>query len=255
MTSASCTSLGMRVEFFDTRNRTALHRAIDRAGHQCGDAGTFGEQARVVPAVTQLLLGRAGRALHEQRRVAADRGGEVFAEPRLGGAGHTEQQQRTIGGQRGDCDLDEPTATDVLRRDHGAVGQLAAEHVGHDRPRRQLPARRALAIVDGGQRSQLVRELLLGVRPQDAGVGRACSYGLQFSEHVVTKVGQVGEREREADRRRRRIDLRECLGDRGQTRRRDACEQVDQHGAMRGSELSGGQSHRPSARATSAARR
>ena len=39
----------------------------------------LGEQPRVVPAVADRLLAGAGRALHDQRRVAADRRGEVLA--------------------------------------------------------------------------------------------------------------------------------------------------------------------------------
>ena len=68
-------------------------------------------------------------------------------QPRLRGAGHAEQQQRAVGGERRDRELDEPPAADVLRRDRGAV-RLAAEHVGGHGPR----ARAATAAAAAGRR-------------------------------------------------------------------------------------------------------
>ena len=175
VTSASCTSRRHAGELLDPHDRAALHRPVDRAGHQRGGARAFGEQPGVVPAVAQRLLGRAGGALHQQRGVAADRGGEVLAHPGLGRAGHAEQQQRPVGGERGDGDLDQPPLADVLGRDDGAVGQRAAEQVGDDRPRRQPPARRPFTVVERCQRREFVRVLVLGVGTQHVGGGCRCS--------------------------------------------------------------------------------
>ena len=114
--SASCTSLGIRVS---SSMRTIEPRSIARNtgdGHERRVARTLGEQAGVVPAVAHRLLRRAGGALHEQRRVAADRRREVLADPRLRRAGQAEQQQRPVGGERGDRDLHQPARPDVLRR-------------------------------------------------------------------------------------------------------------------------------------------
>ena len=116
------------------------HGAHDRAGHQGVAAGAVGEQLRVVPAVADGLLGRARRALHQQRRVAADGGREVLGHPRLRGAGHAEQQQGAVRGERGHGDLDDAARPDVLRRDHRAVRQRAAEQVRRHGPGREPPA-------------------------------------------------------------------------------------------------------------------
>ena len=123
VTSASCTSRRHAGELLDAHDRAGAHRPVHGARHQRGLARALGEQAGVVPAVAQRLLGGAGGALHEQRRVAADGRGEVLADPRLGRARHAEQQQGPVGGQRGDGDLDQPPLADVLRRDRGAVGR------------------------------------------------------------------------------------------------------------------------------------
>ena len=121
--SASCTSDGMRVSSSIRAMRALLHRPHHRAGHERVAGRAVGEQAGVVPAVADRLLGRARRALHEQGRVAGDGGGEVLADPGLGRAGHAEEQERPVGGEGGDGDLDEPALADVLRRDLGAVGE------------------------------------------------------------------------------------------------------------------------------------
>ena len=108
-------------QLLDPRGHALRHRPHDRAGHERVAAGAVGEQPGVVPAVADRLLGRAGRALHEQRRVAADGRGQVLGHPGLGGAGHAEQQQRAVGGEGGDGDLDDAARADVLGCDHGAV--------------------------------------------------------------------------------------------------------------------------------------
>ena len=117
VTSASCTSDGHPGELLDAHQPAGAHRPVDRARHERRLGRALGQQPGVVPAVAERLLGRAGGALHEQRRVAADRRGEVLADPRLGRARHAEQQQRAVGGERGDGDLDQPALADVLRRD------------------------------------------------------------------------------------------------------------------------------------------
>ena len=151
-------------QLLDACDRPGAHRPVHRARHQRRLARALGQQSRVVPAVAQRLLGGAGGALHEQRRIPADRGREVLAHPGLGGAGDAEQQQRAVGGEGGNGDLHQPPPADVLGDDHRAVGERAAQQVGDDRPRRQPPARRPLAIVGGGQCRQFVRMLDLGVR-------------------------------------------------------------------------------------------
>ena len=193
-------------QLLDAHQAAGAHRPVHRARHERRLARALGEQAGVVPAVAQRLLGRAGGALHEQRRVAADRRREVLADPRLGRAGDAEQQQGAVGGQRGDGDLHQPALPDVLRGDRRAVGQHAAEQVGDDRPRRQLPARWARPVVGGGQRGQLVGVRLLGVRAQDR-ADRRSSASISASSsssmcgagrgEVGERVAQPGERERE----------------------------------------------------------
>ncbi len=151
-------------QLLDAGDRPARIARYTGLGTSAASLGPSASSRRVVPAVAQRLLGGAGGALHEQRRIAADRGREVLAHPGLGGAGHAEQQQRAVGGEGGDGDLHQPPPADVLGDDHRAVGERAAQQVGDDRPRRQAPARRPLAIVGGGQCRQFVRMLDLGVR-------------------------------------------------------------------------------------------
>jgi hypothetical protein len=87
----------------------------------------------------------------------------VLAQPTLGRARHAEQQQRPVGRQRGDGDLDQSPAADVLRRDDEAVVEGAAQDVRGDRPGRQPPVGRPLARVDAGQFVQLLGVLVLGM--------------------------------------------------------------------------------------------
>ena len=70
---ASCTSAGIRVSS-STRTMAPVSIArITGLGTSACAAGPVGEQPGVVPAVAQRLLRRARRALHHQRRRAADR--------------------------------------------------------------------------------------------------------------------------------------------------------------------------------------
>ncbi len=138
------------------------HGAEDRTRYQCVPRRPVGQQTRVVPAVPDRLLWRAGCALHQQRGVAGDGGAEMLGDPGLGGAGDAEQQQRPVGGQGRYRHLDEPARADVLGRDGVAV----AEQVGHDGLRRHPPARRARAVVVGGEPGQLRRVEGLGMRAQ-----------------------------------------------------------------------------------------
>lgn len=114
--------------------------------------------------------GVAGRALHEQRRVSADGRGQVLGHPCLRRAGHAEQEQCPVGGERGDGDLDDAARAHILRCDHCAIRQGATEQVHRDGPRRHPPAGRARAVVLRGQRSEFGGERVLGVRPQRLGV-------------------------------------------------------------------------------------
>ena len=115
--SASCTSAGMRVSSSMRAMRAGLHGPHHRARHQRRAASGPRRAAGRSSSRSAATPRRARGALHQQRRGAADRRGEVLAHPGLGGAGHAEQQQRPVGGQRGDGDLDEPPRADVLRRD------------------------------------------------------------------------------------------------------------------------------------------
>ncbi len=104
-------------QLLDPGDRAVGHRPEHRAGHERVAAGAVGEQARVVPAVADRLLGRAGGALDEQGGVAADRRGQMLGDPGLGRAGHAEQEQRPVGGEGGHSHLHQPPRADVLRRD------------------------------------------------------------------------------------------------------------------------------------------
>ena len=175
--SASCTSAGMRVSSSTRAIEPVGHGPHDRARHHRVAARSIGEQLGVVPAVADRLLAGARGALHQQRRVAADGRGQVLADPRLGGAGHAEQQQRPVGRERGDGDLDDPAGAEVLRRDLGAVGERAAEQVGGDGPRREPPLRRPGAVVGAFERRELVGVLVLRVGTQHVGRGGSAAVG------------------------------------------------------------------------------
>jgi hypothetical protein len=136
-------------QLLHARNPPFAHPAHDRAGHERVERRPLGEELRVVPTVAHRLLGRARGALHEKRRVAADRCGEMLRDPRLGSARHAEQEERAIRGKRGDCDLDHAPLADVFRRNLHAA-RIATHQVGRDGPRRELPVwRLRLVIVTG----------------------------------------------------------------------------------------------------------
>ena len=161
-------------ELLDAHQRTGLHRPVDRARHECRLGRALGDQAGVVPSVAQRLFGRAGRPLHQQRRIAADRCRQVLADPRLGRARDAEQQQGAIGGQGGDGDLDQSPPADVLGRDDRAVAQLPAHQVGDHGPRREPPAGWAFAGVEPRQCLELACVLDLGMRPQHVALRIGC---------------------------------------------------------------------------------
>ena len=176
MISASCTSDGMRVSSSIADELAAVHPGHDRAGHERGARRPFGEQPRVVPAVADRLLAGAGRALDEQRRVAADRGGEVLRQPALGRARHAEQQQRAVGRERRDGDLDEPAVADVLGRDRRSRRRACRRAGSRRPPTARAASRRAAAGRRGARAPRARRRWLLGVLAQD-GAGLA-SVGL-----------------------------------------------------------------------------
>ena len=64
----------------------------------------------------------------------------------------------------------------------------------------------------------------------------------------MTKVSEIGERERMTDRWRGRVNAVECLRYRWQRCRGDPRDQIDEHRSMRSAELSGGESFRQFAR-------
>ena len=112
-------------DLLDAHDASVLHRPVHRARDQRRLARAVLQQAGVVPAVAQRLLGRAGGALDEQGRVAADGRGEVLADPRLGRARHAEQEQAAVGGERRHRHLDEATRSDVLGGDDASVDEGA----------------------------------------------------------------------------------------------------------------------------------
>ena len=105
--SASWTSAAQRVISSKRANLPSLHRAQDRRGHERARRRPLGEEQRVVPGVLDLLLGGAGRALDDEREVAADGRRQVLGQPALRRAGLADEHQRAIRGERGDGDLHE----------------------------------------------------------------------------------------------------------------------------------------------------
>ena len=170
--SVSCTSAGMRVSSSTRAVMPSRHGAHHRAGHQRLAARAVGQQLGVVPAVADRLLGGAGGALHQQGGVAADGRRQMLGHPGLGRAGHAEQQQRAVGGERGDGDLDDPARADVLRGDDRAV-RRACRRAGRWRP----PRARAASASGRGRSSAAARafssaaKAVLGVRPQRLAAG------------------------------------------------------------------------------------
>ncbi len=118
-----------------------------------------------------MLFGGAGGALDDLGGVGVDRGGEVLGEPGLGGAGLADQEQRAVGDEGGDRDLDEALVADVFRRDlHVADG--AAGDVGEDGAGGHLPAGGLVVLVGGGEGVDLAGEEDLGGGAEDvAAVG------------------------------------------------------------------------------------
>lgn len=164
-------------ELLDAGGHAVGHGAHDGAGYEGFAAGAVGEEPGVVPAVADGFLGGACGALDEEGRVSADGRGEVFGHPGLGGAGDAEQEQRAVGGEGGDGDLDDAARSDVLGRDDRAVIEGAAEQVGGDGPRGELPAGRAGPVVGGRQGFQFVREGVFGVRSQRLGARAVLGHG------------------------------------------------------------------------------
>ena len=100
--SASCTSLVERVSSSNRPITPLLHRRHDRRGDHRLPGLALGDDHGHVPRVLDVVLGGAGGALHDQRRVAADRRGQQLGQPALAGAGVADQQQAAVGGQRDD---------------------------------------------------------------------------------------------------------------------------------------------------------
>ena len=81
----------------------------------------------------------AGSALHDEGGIAADGGGDVFAHPAFGGSGQAVEEEGAVGGKRGDGDFHQAAVADVFGFDGEAVFQGAADEVGDDGLRRELP--------------------------------------------------------------------------------------------------------------------
>ena len=143
--SVSCTSEPMRVSSSSRSRRAVLHGAEERRRHQRLARRPLGEQQRIVPAVADLRLVGAGRALDELLRIAGDGGRQVLRHPGLRGSRHAEQQERAIGRKRRDRRLHQPAVADILWRDLFAAFQPAAHQIGDHGLRRHLPARTAAA--------------------------------------------------------------------------------------------------------------
>jgi hypothetical protein len=111
-----------------------------------------------------VILGGARGALHDQRRVAADRGGEQLGQPALAGAGVADQQQPAVGGEGDDGALDEAAVAEPLLRDLPveAVGTLRAEDEQAHHLGAEPPGERPGPVVDRLQPVQLVGVLDLG---------------------------------------------------------------------------------------------
>ena len=87
----------------------------------------------------------------------------MFRHPGLGGAGHTQQQQGAVGGQRGDGDFHQPAVTDVFGGDGETAVQGTAQQIHRYRSRRQMPVGRPRVPVGLGQYVQFLGELLFRV--------------------------------------------------------------------------------------------
>src|SRR5215218_6198800 len=142
------------------------HGVHHRALHQGFLRRALGQEPRVVPTVADGGLIRTRGALYQERGIARDRGRQVLANPRLGRAWYAVEQQRPVGGQRGNGHLHQTPVAHVLGQDDKPVGQLSAHEVRLDGPRREFPVRRSLAVVGPGELGQLLGVLLLGVPAQ-----------------------------------------------------------------------------------------
>ena len=115
--SASCTSAGIRVISSIRTTCPARIAVITGDATSAASRRAFGDQPRVVPAVPDRVLGGPGRALHEQRRVAADRGREMLRQPGLAVPGRpSSSRARSVASVA--------TATSTSRRDPTYFGVM-----------------------------------------------------------------------------------------------------------------------------------
>ena len=98
----------------------------------------------------------------------------MLGQPALGRARLADQQERPVGDERGDRDLDQPLVAQVLGRDVVPAG-LAAADVGVDGAGRHVPAGRLLVLIGRGQRFELAGEQDLGRHAQDIREGCRCA--------------------------------------------------------------------------------
>ena len=162
--SASWTSLVERVSSSNRPIDAGLHRGHDRRGDHRLPRLALRDDHGHVPRVLDVVLGGAGGALHDQRGVAADRGGQQLGQPALAGAGVADEQQAAVGGEGDDGALDEAAVAEPLLRDLPveAVGALGAQDEQADHLRGQAPGERLRAVVDGLQPVQFLGVLDLG---------------------------------------------------------------------------------------------
>src|SRR5262249_54036628 len=104
-------------DFLDANELAGAHAGQDRRGDERLGPRSAVEEHRVVPAVTQMILVRAGGALDGQGARTADGRGEGRADHALGGAWLPDEQQAPLAGQRYHAALDKRPRADELRLD------------------------------------------------------------------------------------------------------------------------------------------
>ena len=77
--------------------------------------------------------------MYDEGGVAGDGGGDVLAYPAFCGAGQAVEEQGAVSGESGDSDFHQAAVADVFGFDGEAVFQGAADEVGDDGLRRELP--------------------------------------------------------------------------------------------------------------------
>jgi hypothetical protein len=106
-----------------------------------------------------------GLSLPEKR--ALEEG--TIVHPGLCRAGHAEQQQRAISGERSNRGFDQPAIADIFGADWSPVARFPAHQIGHHRLRRELPVRRAWEIIAAAEGGKFVGVGLFGDNAESCG--------------------------------------------------------------------------------------